>query len=367
MKILHIINHMGMGGAQSLLVELTPIQKAMGHDVQVLELCSTKDRTLVNKLQEKGVEVKSISASRSVRNPLNIISLIPYLKAHDIVHVHLFPANYWTALAKLVGLCKTPIITTEHSTNNKRRNIPIFKYIDAFIYNRYQKVVACADKALETFKRRYPKTKCMSIPNGVDISKYVNALPYTKQELVDVSEDKFIVTMVARFDYPKRQDTLVEAMAVLPEKFHTVFVGGTPDDSGVQRVQKIAQDLGVSDRVHFLYLRSDVPRVLKSSDVVVMSSEYEGLSLSSIEGMACGHPFVATNVNGLREVVGGAGELFECGNAQELAQLLQRFESDKDFYCVVTTMCLARAEKYDIHSVASKYQSVYNKFVKTNG
>ena len=364
MKILHIINHMGMGGAQSLLVELAPVQKDMGYDVLVLELESTKDKTLVNKLKDKGVKVKSISVSRSVRNPLNIFSLIPYLKECDIAHSHLFPANYWTALAKMVTFCKTPIITTEHSTNNKRRNIPVFKYIDAFVYNRYQKVVACADKALETFKERYPNTNCVSIPNGVNISKYKNAEPYTNQELINVAEDKFVVTMVARFDYPKRQDTLVEAMALLSKKFHVVFVGGTPDNMGLQKVQTLAQDLGVSDRVHFLYLRSDVPRILKSSDVVVMSSEYEGLSLSSIEGMASGHPFIATNVNGLREVVGGAGELFECGNAEELAQLLSKFETDKDFYCAVTNKCLSRSEEYDIRSVAVRYQREYNKIVE---
>lgn len=355
-----------MGGAQSLLVELAPVQKAMGHDVLVLELEAAKDRTLVNKLQDKGVEVKSISASRSVRNLLNIFSLIPYLKDCDIAHSHLFPANYWTAVAKIAGFCRTPIITTEHSTNNKRRNISIFKYIDAFIYNRYHTVVACADKALETFKARYPKTKCISIPNGVDISKYKNAQPYKKQELTNIAEAKFVITMVARFDYPKRQDTLVEAMALLSEKFHAVFVGGTPEDIGLQKVQKLAKDLGLYDRVHFLYLRSDVPRILKSSDVVLMSSEYEGLSLSSIEGMACGHPFIATNVNGLREVVGGAGELFECGNAEELVQILKRFETDHDYYRLVTNKCLARAEEYDIQAVATMYQCEYNKFAKTN-
>lgn len=353
-----------MGGAQSLLVELAPVQKDMGHDVLVLELESSKDRTLVNKLQDKGVEVKSISSSRSVRNPLNIFSIIPYLKQCDIAHVHLFPANYWTAIAKIISCCKTPIVTTEHSTNNKRRNIPIFKYIDAFIYNRYQNVIACADKALETFKARYPKTNCMSIPNGVDISKYKDALPYTKQELANIADDTFVTTMVARFDYPKRQDTLVEAISLLPEKFHAVLVGGLSSDEGLQKVRDLAISLGVDKRVHFLYIRPDVPRILKSSDVVVMSSEYEGLSLSSIEGMACGHPFIATNVNGLREVVGGAGELFECGNAEELAQLLLKFDADKKFYYNVTNKCFARAEEYDIQSVATKYQCVYNKLVK---
>ncbi len=364
MRILHVIDHMGMGGAQSLLVELAPIQRIMGHDVLVLELQAASDRTLVKKMEERGVEVKSISHSRSVRNPLNIFSIIPYLKQYDIVHSHLFPANYWVAIAKLLSFGKTPIVTTEHSTDNKRRKIPIFRYIDAFIYNRYQEVIACADKAMETFRKRYPEVECASIPNGVDISKYNQALPYSMRDLIGINEeDVFTTTMVARFDYPKRQDTLVEAMAILPEKFNAIFVGGTREDEGLKRIKDLAIKLGIESRVHFLYIRSDVPRILKSSDVVLMSSEYEGLSLSSIEGMASGHPFVATNVNGLREVVSAAGELFECGNAKELAALLIKLESNQEYYNTITQRCLERANKYDIRKVAEKYQNEYNKFV----
>lgn len=363
MRILHIIDDMNMGGAQSLLVELAPVQKASGHDVVVLELVSSSDATFGNKLQENGIELKTISTSRSVRNPLNIFSIIPYLRNCDIAHVHLFPANYWTAIAKLISLCKTPIVTTEHSTDNKRRKIGIFKYLDSFIYRRYSKVVACSDKALETFKARYNKVDCISIPNGVNISKYRNAQSYSKQELINVSEDTFITTMVARFTYPKRQDTLIEAISLLPDKFHSILVGGTPEDDGVIKIKKLATTLGVDNRVHFLYTRSDVPRILKSSDVIVMSSEYEGLSLSSIEGMACGHPFIASNVNGLREVVNGAGELVECGNAKALADKIHKLATDVNYYEDVTTKCISRANEYDIKNVCSKYMEIYAHFV----
>lgn len=366
MHILHIIDDMSMGGAQSLLAELTPIQIQHGHCVTILELKEATDKTLINRVTNAGVNVISISKRRRVRNPLNIFSIIPYLKQYDIVHVHLFPANYWTALAKIVSFSKTPIITTEHSTNNKRRNIPIFKYIDAFIYNRYQKVVACADKALETFKARYPNTKCTSIPNGVDISKYKNAQPYTKQELADIAEDSFVTTMVARFDYPKRQDILVEAISLLPDKYHAIFVGGTSEDLGLQKTQKLSRDLGVSDRVHFLYLRSDVPKILKTSDVILMSSEYEGLSLSSIEGMASGHPFVATDVNGLREVVSGAGVLVPCGDAKALAEVLHKLSSDSTYNSSITAKCLKRAEEYDITNVYTKYMDTYNQLTQNS-
>ena len=362
MKILHIINHMGMGGAQSLIVELAPVQRQMGHEVCVLEISTTSDRTLVNKLLEDEIEVVTLSSHRSVRNPLNIFSLIPYIRQYDLIHVHLFPSNYWAAIANM--LIGKPIITTEHSTDNKRRKIPIFKYIDAYIYKKYNNVVACSDRALDIFRQRFPRVKSSAIPNGVNLSKYKTAKPYTKQELLGLTEEDFICTMVARFEYPKRQDIVVQAIATLPNRFHVVFVGGSPDDENLIQVKTLAENLRIANRVHFLYVRSDVPRILKTSDIILMSSEYEGLSLSSIEGMASGRPFVASNVNGLKEVVEGAGELFEIGDIDGLSALLMKFASDDHYYKDVVKTCLKRAEEYDISVVADKYQAEYNKHLR---
>lgn len=122
------------------------------------------------------------------------------------------------------------------------------------IYNRYQKVVACADKAKEIFKARYPNVKWSSIPNGVNISIYKEAQPYTKQELAAIPEESLLATMLARFDYPKRQDTLVEAIAQLPNKYHAILVGGIPNNPGLLKIQELTRSLGVSHRLHFLYI-----------------------------------------------------------------------------------------------------------------
>ena len=363
MKILHVIGTMDMGGAQSLLVELVPVQKKMGCDVTVLQLKNPKDDILAKKLTDDGVNVEVLNPTRPERSIMNVFALIPYLKKYDIVHVHLFPAQYWAAFAKLLSFSRTPIITTEHSTANKRRNSSIFKYVDTFIYKCYKEVVACSDKAKETFIDRYNGVNCISIPNGVNIEKYVSALPYSKKELLGIDEDTFVTTMVARFAYPKRQDVLVEALAKLPDRHHAVFVGGKKDDEGLLKVKKLAEKLGVSRRVHFLYSRPDVPRILKSSDAVLMSSEYEGLSLSSIEGMACGHPFIATDVNGLREVVSGAGILVECGNADDLANVLNKLATDKVHYNKTVERCLERASEFDITVVAEMYMNEYRKFL----
>ena len=94
-----------------------------------------------------------------------------------------------------------------------------------------------------------------------------------------------------------------------------------------------------------------------------MSSEYEGLSLSSIEGMAAGKPFVATDVNGLREVVKDAGVLFELYDSVQLATILMRLKSDKEYYEKIVSKCRKRASQYDIQQMVEKYLNVYREIV----
>lgn len=363
MKILHIINKLSTGGAQSLVAEMAIEQTKNGDDVSILELMPSPNNILIKKVTNVGVTVHTLHPLGNVYNPFIIFSIIPYLRrGYDVVHVHLFPAQYWVAFAKKLSFTKIHIVTTEHNTNNKRRNNSFWIGVDKFVYSCYDKIIACADKPLQLFRKQYPNYDSCAIPNGVDISKYKDAKPYSKTDF-NMSEKDFMVTMVARSDYPKRQDTVIEAIAKLPNNFHAVFVGGIPEKPNAKKCMDLAQSLGVSNRVHFLYTRSDVPSILKTSDAVVMSSEYEGLSLSSIEGMASGKPFISSNVNGLKEVVAGAGLMFECGNSDELASILSKLEYDKDFYNQIVRSCLERAAQYDIKVCVSKYKSIYNKCI----
>lgn len=362
MKILHVIDDLSMGGGQNLLIGLAGIQQKRGNEVTVLALRECKDKVVTQKIEREGVKVEVLTNKIGLHNPLQIFLLIPWLKKYDIIHVHLFPALYWVGFANLLTLKCAKLVYTEHSTKNRRRSHPVLRRVDDFVYKHcYNKIIACADKALETFQQVYPGVKHVcAINNGVDTKKYWEAEPYTKQELLGIPEDSFVVTMVARFMFMKRQDTIVEAISKLPGKFHACFVGSESTDEGLLKVKKQAEDLNVSDRVHFLYIRPDVPRILKTSDVVMMSSEHEGLSLSSIEGMAAGKPFVATDVNGLREVVRGAGELFELYNSDQLTEILVRLESDKAYYEDMVSCCRQRAEDFDIQRMVDQYMKEYN-------
>ena len=357
-----------MGGAENVLIGLTAGQKNAGHEVIIMPLVCPKHTPVRERIEANGIKVKPFAEAGTVYRPLFILEIAKELRKYDIVHVHLFPALYWVAFAKLFTFCKIPLVYTEHSTNNKRRNNKLLHIVDGLIYQHaYKMIVACADKVLETYKDCFPSVKhvCV-INNGVDTKIYGEAEPYSKNELLGVSEDCFIVTMVARFMTMKRQDTIVEAIAKLPTHIHAVFVGGNETDAGLIRVKRMACDMGVEDRVHYLYIRKDVPRILKMSDVVIMASDYEGLSLSSIEGMAAGKPFIASDVDGLREIVGGAGVLFENKNAADLSNAIQGLYDDEKYYTNVAEACLQRSKLFDVDIMVSSYLNVYNSVLNRN-
>lgn len=356
MKILHIIDSLNMGGAENLVVQLAIQQSQLCHEVEVVGLTTPRTNALEAKLDSAHIEYHAISTGTPY-NPLLISKLFKFIKWADAVHVHLFPAMYWAILAKNLKNTQKTFVYTEHSTNNKRRDKFLWRKMDSLIYKCYNSIVACSSKTKETFEQRFPTIPISVINNGINIENFTKALPYSKQELLGIPEDAISITMVASFRYPKRQDILIRAMKFLPKDFHLVFVGDGPK---IKDVQNLVHNEGLKEQVHFLGVRSDVNRILKTSDIIVMASEYEGLSLSSVEGMASGKPFIASDVNGLREVVKGAGELFDINAPEQLAHIIKRLQEDKAYYQRIQQQCQTRALQYDIKEVASQYIKLYN-------
>ena len=214
------------------------------------------------------------------------------------------------------------------------------------------------------YQKKYLKNKksanCVTtICNGIDFDLFYNAgLSDVRQEL-KLSGDTKLITMVARFDGQKNQQALIRSAEYLSDNSHILLVGGGDIDIK-QTCIELTTSLRLSKRVHFVGIRHDIPRLLKSSDIIVLSSHYEGLSLSSIEAMASGRPFVASDVPGLREVVKGAGVLFPDGDYYKLAQIIEHLLSDKDYYKSVSTTCSQRAKEYDINITANLYGKLYN-------
>ena len=150
-------------------------------------------------------------------------------------------------------------------------------------------------------------------------------------------------------------------MINLPKRVKLLLVG---DGITKKECISLVKELGLQERVLFLGLRMDVPQLLKTADVIVLSSKYEGLSLSSIEGMASGRPFVAADVPGLSEVVDGAGVLFPMGDDKILAIKISKLIEDKLYYEKVVAACQNRAANYDIKTMVEKHLTLYKSLAK---
>jgi len=357
MRVLQIINSLDTGGAEKLLVDSIPRYIQKGIDMELL-LLNGNETYFYRQLKAKGIVIHSLTKGsiKKIYNPLLIFRLIPFLRKYDIIHVHLFPALYWVALAKLLSFSKITLIFTEHSTNNKRiEKKGIWQLIDRFIYKRFDRIIAISQEVANILKynRLTDDCKIAIINNGIDLS------PYGETQTIQKKDDRQpkIIIQIASFNPAKDQSTLIRAMKYLPENTSLLFVG---DGINREKCEDLVDKLNLQNRISFLGIRNDTVKLLQNADIVVISSHWEGFNLTAIEGMAAGKPVVASNVDGLKQVVEGAGLLFEKGNEQDLAAKISSLIDDPKLYKDVATRCRERSKQYDINLMITKYLNLYN-------
>jgi len=364
MKILHVINNLGSGGAEKLIEEALPIMNESNEVKADLLLLTDENNVFEESLKRKGIDIEILSL-RKIYHPLNIFGIKECIKKgnYDLIHAHLFPTQYWVALVKvLLRNEKIKFVTTEHNTNNRRRKKFFFKLIDKYIYSKYDCIISISEDTKEKLidwinPNSYERSKFVVIENGINLEKFKNAAPYQKKELnLEFDDSSKLLCMVGRFDLQKDQATIIKAMKYLPLDVHLLLVGQGP----LQEEKKLlAKTLGLEKRVHFLGFRSDVERIIKTVDIIILSSNWEGFGLAAVEGMAAGKPVIGTNVPGLRDVIGDKDLLFEVGDEIELANKVIKLLNNKEMYFQKAKQMQRRSENYDIKNMVAKYLKKY--------
>jgi glycosyltransferase involved in cell wall biosynthesis len=356
MKILQIITSLHIGGAEKLMVDLLPRFKQDGFEVDLL-LFDGSDTPFKQRLQESGIRIFELKHGGSVYNPLHIFRLIPYFKKYDIIHTHNTAPQFFCAIAGV--LYPVVLVTTEHSTFNRRRrrSWKWYRLIDQWMYNRYRKVICISDKTEKNLRSHLGNSfvDISTIYNGIDTVSFANTFPDEQFSKNYAAYCKLI--MVAGFRYQKDQKTVIRAVALLPEEYHIFFVGDGPEKV---KCEALANELAIADRVHFLGIRTNIPQLLQAADIVIMSSHWEGFGLAAVEGMAAHKPVLATDIDGIREVVQGAGLLFEHENERQLATEIKTLMLDSRLYQKIADRCFACAREYDISKMAEQYEKTYS-------
>ncbi|SFI09449.1 glycosyltransferase [Halpernia frigidisoli] len=358
MKILRVINSLNIGGAERSVLGNVPVHIQNGFDVEVLLLNGTKTY-FYKELSEKKVEIICLGENNNIYNPLLIFKICKLIKNYDVLHVSLFPALYWVAFAKFFTRAKTKLIFTEHNTHNKRMGNLFFKVLEKFIYNQYDRIIAISPETEKNLKDHLGnKIPVKTIYNGVDVDKiFLESIEISSFDILTKSyKNKIIILQVAAFRNQKDQDTLIRSLSLLNENVHLLFAGDGPR---LKICKDLAQKLNVLDQITFLGIQSNINALYGISDIVVMSSHYEGFGRAAVEGMAAKNPVIASDVDGLSEIVRNYGILFEAGNHIDLSEKINKLIEDKNYSQFVAESCFNRAKDFDIKKMISEYEEIY--------
>lgn len=253
----------------------------------------------------------------------------------DVLHCTLSIAIFYGALAILFSKTKPALIAGVHTTISRtRKDESIERWVYRWIYRYAARVVFVCHRQKEHWLARdsFLTKNSEVIYNGVDPDHFsehhAKDAGEALRKQLNIPQEAPVFCCIAAFRPEKAQGNIVQSLASLSEKYpdaHAVFAGEGGEKA---RVEKIVQELGLAERVHFLGNIPDVRPVLATSTFsVIASTAVETFSFAMLESMSMGTPVLSSRIGGADEAVipGKTGYLVEPGNIGELTQAMEDF------------------------------------------
>lgn len=363
MRILYIINDLRLAGAERFVADIAPYQKASGLDVSVATL-APYGSAFEEEIKRAGIPLLMPTRTYPFRSPAHIPRLRTLFQGYDLVHVQLFPAQLWAVLAAMtIGNSAPVLLTTEHNTHNTRRNIPALRAMDRWMYSRYAHIAAISDGTRDALVEYLPETAdaISVIHNGIDPQRFTE--PGSAEErsrlFPQVPASSPLLLCIGRLEPQKDFPNLFRAMRKLPD-VHLAIVGV---GSLQAELQTLSRTLTLSERVHFLGQRNDIPALLRNADLYVQASAWEGFGIAAVEAMASGLPLVITDVSGLREVVAEAGVRVPPSDPEALSRAVSDLLADEEKRFELAHQARERAQLFTVSTCADAYTKLYEKLI----
>lgn len=318
--ILHIIDYMGRGGAEVMLVKVI---KELNEYRNIVVTLNPQNHFVGDEFTCD--EYHCLHMGSFARFPLAVLRLKKFVKKHriDLVHSHLFSA---TLVARLALSRKIPLVTTIHT------------HVSTSDYEKWYL------KLLEKLSYRKHKSTIIGVSSGVldQYFNYFNHKPWKKHLLytfVDINEtdrpssvtqpainqDKFNLVAIGAIRFPKNQEYLVRAFQELKNENFELHIYGI--GARFETVKKMVQETGVN-----VIMQGEVKnasQLLPLYNIYVMPSEYEGFSLSVLEAMAKKIPMLLSDIPSFREQCADTAVYFDLKDIYDFITKLKMMAGDK--------------------------------------
>lgn len=374
-KVTWLVKGLGIGGVEQLLAMSVPYLDREEFSYEIVYLLPWKNN-LAAYFSKNGIPVSCLNT----RHPADL-RVIPRLVAHlkqqkpDLLEIHL---PYPGIIGRIAGRIAHvhPILYVEHSLAVQKNltRLHVLSFLGNILtYSLNDCIVAVSEDTHREVLRYCPKRVATRvILNGIDLARCdtkQNDIQNVKKSL-GVPEGHLVVGHVANLLPKKRQVDLLKAAKIVLASFPDVtfvIVGRGPL---AQNLKDAARQMGIQDNVIFTGFVDDLYQVMRTFDIFVMSSIYEGFGISLAEAMALGKPAVVTRIGGMTEVVEDhvSGLLVEPRAPEDLAQKILALLSDDDLRRTMGHAAqLQVKQKFDIRRRVADMEDLYRKLLNQPG
>lgn len=368
MKILYVTT---IGGTMLFFKQFIKELVEAGHTVDIA--ANTSISNVPNEYIELGCNVFPISCTRSPFSKGTLVA-IKQLKQivskgnYDLVHCHTPIAAMCTRFAcRKARKNGTRVIYTAHGFHFYKGG-PIQNWL---LYYPVEKVCAHFTDVLITINKEdhalaQKKMKAKQIEYvpgvGINVSKFADAVVDrdAKRDEIGVPRDAFFILSVGELNHNKNHEVIIRALAEIKNK--NVHYGIAGKGSLHDYLISLSKELGVSEQVHLLGFRPDIPELYKSADLCAFPSVREGLGLAAIEGMAAGLPLIVSDNRGAKSYATDNVNAIICpiGNhVSEYADALNRMISDDSMRKSMGEYNFDFAKKFEVKEINDRMREIY--------
>jgi glycosyltransferase involved in cell wall biosynthesis len=318
LRVMHITLNLERDGAQEVVRTLTDYLQANGCEITV---CAFRDGPIRQPIEDLGakVEIPTVPSYGRVWLPKDLVKvlhfrreLVRFIQDHDIdvVQTHLLGDLDFLALTLRYGTNLRGVLWTIHNVDflpisSEPWVSKLKRLVDRLLYrllaNKVDGFIAVSDEVCKAVMEQIGPIhdRVVTISNGVDVKRFER--PGNKPLLcaqLGIDPNSRLITTVGRLTVQKGHSHLIEAAKTIvpccPDA-HFLLIG---KGELQEELQCQIQEAEVAGSFHFLGSRDDVPDLLAATDLFVLPSLWEGLSIALLEAMAAGKPIVATAVSG---------------------------------------------------------------------
>jgi len=315
MRIVYVLTSLGMGGAERQVLALATRMAERGDTITLM--------VLRPQLMDEWPTELNVFRLDMRRNLFSVMAGLlrgrQFLRSFrpDIVHSHSFHANIIARLLKLL-LPSMVVVSTIHNVyEGGSVRMLVYRLTDGLSRCTTAVSKAAADRFVQL--RAVPRSKCIILTNGIDGSEFapdenrrvaMRATMRVTSEFVWMTAGRIVLAK----DIPNLMKAFVKVRA--SNLAAQLWIAGEGNQPGVGCV---SGSVAVSGSFRWLGLRRDLPALLDAADGFVLASAWEGMPLVIGEAMAMGKPVVATDVGGVRELVGDTGVIVPARDSVALA------------------------------------------------